>query len=65
MMTCSFMNPSYEKLCASEPITRCQPSTSTKSNIFKGTQTVAGGSMNMPIEVSSVATTMSTTSMGK
>ena len=50
---------SYLKLVTIDSTMRCQPSTRTKSRILKGSDTVTGGSIIMPIESSVLDTTMS------
>ena len=47
------------KLCTSEPISSVQPSTSTNSMILKGSDTITGDIIIMPIDISTEATTMS------
>src|SRR5579872_1216942 len=46
------------------PTTRAQPSATTKSKSFSGKAMVAGGTMNMPSDISAVATTRSMTTKG-
>src|SRR5260370_13376075 len=47
------------KLCASEPISNCHPSTSTNSISLNGSEIVAGETIIIPIDISTLATTMS------
>src|ERR1700753_3674660 len=47
------------KLCASEPSSNCQPSTSTNSINLNGSEIVAGDTIIIPIDISTLATTMS------
>src|SRR6185295_12186517 len=54
-----------KKLCTREPITRCHPSTRTKSRILKGSEMRKGGSTIMPIEISEAETTRSMTRKGR
>src|SRR5271167_1595300 len=49
----------YVKLCASEPISNCQPSTSTNNISLNGSEIVAGETIIIPIDISTLATTMS------
>ncbi len=49
----------------SEPISRFQPSTMTKSKIFSGVEITTGGNCIMPTEVVMEATTMSITRNGR
>ena len=46
-------------LVINEPITSCQPSTSTKSSSLNGREIKTGGSINMPMEIVTLATMMS------
>ncbi len=47
------------RLAASEPISKFQPSTSTNSISLKGSEIITGDSIIMPIDISTLATTMS------
>src|SRR5664279_1827457 len=47
------------KLMTSEPSRRCQPSTRTKSISLKGMEIITGDIIIMPIDISTLATTMS------
>jgi hypothetical protein len=49
----------YLKLCTRLVMVRLHPSTSTNSSNLKGSEIIAGGSMNMPILISTLATTAS------
>lgn len=54
----------YPKLFTNDPITRPHPSTSTNSKILKGSEIMTGGSIIIPIDINTEATTMSTTMKG-
>ena len=56
---------SSTKLRTSEPATRCQPSTSTKKISLNGSEITTGGSIIMPIDISTDATTMSMMTKGR
>lgn len=49
----------YLKLCTRLEMVRLHPSTSTNSNSLKGREIIAGGNMNMPMLMSTEATTAS------
>ena len=49
----------YLKLCTRLVMVRLHPSTSTNSSNLKGREIIAGGNMNMPILMSTLATTAS------
>ena len=48
-----------KKLCTSEPMSRFQPSASTNSMILNGSEMTAGDTIIIPIDISTLATTMS------
>src|SRR3989304_6670457 len=56
---------SHWKLLTIEPMTRFHPSTSTKSSSLNGSDINIGGSIIMPIQSRTLATTMSITRKGK
>jgi hypothetical protein len=53
------------KLSRSIPTTRCQPSRRTNRISLNGKEIIAGGTMSMPIETVTAATTRSTIRNGK
>src|SRR5262249_49436937 len=55
----------HRKLCKSDPRTRFQPSASTKRSSLMGKASVVGGTIIMPIDMSSEETARSTTRNGK
>jgi hypothetical protein len=54
----------HPKLLTIDPITRAQPSTRMNSRILKGSEIMTGGSIIIPMDMSTEATTMSTTRNG-
>jgi len=55
----------YLKLCTRLVMVRLHPSTSTNNSSLNGSEIMAGGSMNMPILMSTLATTASMMMNGK
>ncbi len=53
------------KLSSSISTTKCQPSTNTNSSSLKGNEINTGGSMSMPIEIVTLATTISRITNGR
>jgi hypothetical protein len=53
------------KLSKSMPTTSRQPSTRTKSISLKGSEIMTGGSINMPMEIVTLAMTISKITKGK
>ena len=53
------------KLRISDPATKCQPSTRTKKISLNGSEMTTGGSIIMPIDISTDATTMSMITNGR
>ena len=47
------------KLCTRLVMVRLHPSTKTNSNSLKGSEIIAGGNMNIPMLISTLATTVS------
>src|SRR5205823_13771209 len=54
----------HEKLVTRERMIRCQPSAITNSRSLNGNEMLAGGSIIMPIDMSTLETTMSITRKG-
>lgn len=57
--TTSILPSRYLKLCTRLVMVRLHPSTSTNSSNLKGREIMAGGNMNMPMLMSTLATTAS------
>ena len=55
----------YLKLCTKLEMVRLQPSTNTNSKSLKGNEIMAGGNMNMPMLISTDATTVSMMMKGR
>jgi hypothetical protein len=55
----------YLKLCTSALIVSPHPSTSTNNNSLNGIEIIAGGNMNIPMDISTDATTASITMNGR
>ena len=53
-----------QKLCRSDLTTKYHPSTSTNNNILNGNEIITGGSIIIPIDISTLATTISITKKG-
>jgi len=52
------------KLASRLAVIRCQPSISTNRIIFQGSEIITGGSINMPIDINTLATIRSSTTKG-
>jgi len=54
----------YLKLSSKDSMTKYQPSTKTNNKILKGNEIITGGSMNIPMDINILATTISITKKG-